>query len=52
MDILILVALLALTVLILRGARRGLVLSIWVITLVAMLALFGYHVSSPLDLSF
>lgn len=52
MDILILLALLGLAVLILRGARRGLILSLWVVTLIAMLALFRYHVTSPLDLSF
>ena len=52
MDILILVALLALTALILRGTRRGVILSLWVVTLIAMLALFRYHVTSPLDLSF
>ena len=51
-DILILLALLGLAVLILRGARRGLILSLWVVTLIAMLALFRYHVTSPLDLSF
>lgn len=52
MDIIILVALLVLAVLIYRGARRGLVLALWLLTLVAVLALFRYHVTSALDLSF
>ncbi len=51
-DILILCLLLATVVLVLRGARRGWILGIWFLTLVLMLGLFRYHVTSPLDLSF
>lgn len=46
------VLLLLLAVLIYRGVRRGLVLALWLITAVAVVALFRYHVTSPLDLSF
>lgn len=52
MDIIILVALLLLAVLIYRGARRGVVLALWFLALIAVLALFRYHVTSPLELSF
>ena len=52
MDILILVLLLALALLIWRGASRGLIITLWVIGVVAMLGLFKYHVTSQLDLSF
>ncbi len=52
MDIIILVLLLATALLIVKGAKRGLILSMWIITLVLMLGLFRYHVSSALDLSF
>jgi hypothetical protein len=52
MDIIIMVLLLGLGVLIYRGARRGLVLVVWLITAAAVIGLFRYHVTSPLDLSF
>lgn len=52
MDIIILVLLLATALLIVKGAKRGLILSMWIITLVLMLGLFRYHVTSALDLSF
>lgn len=52
MDILILALLLVLAVLIYKGVRRGFVLALWFVMLVAMLALFRYHVTSNLDLSF
>lgn len=52
MDIIILVLLLVTALLIVKGAKRGLVLSLWLITLVLMLGLFRYHVTSALDLSF
>ena len=35
-----------------RGARRGLILTLWCVGLVAMIGLFRYHVTSVLDLSF
>ncbi len=52
MDIVILVLLLITAVLIVKGSKRGLILSFWVISLVLMLGLFRYHVTSALDLSF
>jgi Family of unknown function (DUF5993) len=52
MDIIILVLLAITAFLIVRGAKRGLILSLWVISLVLMLGLFRYHVTSALDLSF
>ncbi|MEI6374257.1 MAG: DUF5993 family protein [Actinomycetes bacterium] len=52
MDILIMIVLMALAIAIYRGARAGIVVTLWVIGLVAMLVLFRYHVTSPLDLSF
>lgn len=44
--------LLAIALLMLRGASRGLVISLWVVGLVLTLGLFRYHVTSVLDLSF
>ena len=52
MDTLILVLLLAIALLIWRGASRGLIIALWVVGIVAMLGLFNYHVTSHLDLSF
>ena len=52
MDIIIMVLLLTLAVIIYRGARRGWVLALWFVALIAVLGLFRYHVTSPLDLSF
>lgn len=46
------ILLLVLALLIWRGAKRGLILSLWVIGVVAMIGLFRYHVTSVLDLSF
>lgn len=46
------IVLLVLAIAIYRGARAGVIVSLWVVGLVAMLLLFRYHVSSPLDLSF
>ena len=51
-DILIMVVLLATAVAVYRGARSPVVLSLWVVALVASLLLFRYHVTSPLTLSF
>lgn len=46
------VLLLAIAVLVWRGARRGTVIALWLVGLVAMISLFRYHVTSVLDLSF
>ena len=35
-----------------RGAKRGLILTLWFVGLVAMIGLFRFHVTSVLDLSF
>jgi hypothetical protein len=51
-DILIMVVLMATAVLAWRGASRRVVITLWVVGLVAMLGLFRYHVSSPLHLNF
>lgn len=52
MDIIIMVLLLVLAASIYLGFRRGWVLLLWFVALVAVLALFRYHVTSPLELSF
>ncbi len=44
--------LLVVAVLIYRGAKRGLIIGLWFLGLLATIALFRYHVTSPLDLSF
>jgi len=46
------ILLLAIGLLIWRGAKRGLVIALWAVGLVAMIGLFRYHVTSVLDLSF
>lgn len=46
------VLLLALALLIWRGAKRGLIIALWFVGLVAMIGLFDFHVTSHLDLSF
>lgn len=46
------ILLLAIALLIWRGAKRGLVITLWAIGLVAMIGLFRFHVTSVLDLSF
>lgn len=52
MDIIILVLLLAIALLMIKGVKRGVILSLWVLTLVLAVLLFRYHVTSALDLSF
>ncbi len=52
MDIIILVLLFVVALLILKGAKRGLIIGLWLLALVLTLALFRYHVTSTLDLSF
>ena len=46
------ILLLVLALLIWRGAKRGMVIALWVVGTVAMLGLFRFHVTSLLDLSF
>ncbi len=46
------ILLFALALLIWRGAKRGMVIALWAVGLVAMIGLFRYHVTSVLDLSF
>ena len=46
------VLLLTLALLVWRGAKRGVIIALWAIGLVAMIGLFRYHVTSTLDLSF
>jgi Family of unknown function (DUF5993) len=52
MDILIMILLFGTTLLIWRGAEHQHIIVLWVVGLVAMLALFRYHVTSILNLSF
>ncbi|MCB0933243.1 MAG: hypothetical protein KDB71_15265 [Mycobacterium sp.] len=52
MDILIMILLFAIALLIWRGAKRGMIIALWFVGLVAMIGLFKYHVTSTLDLSF
>ena len=51
-DILIMILLFAIALLIWRGAKRGMIIALWFVGLVAMIGLFKYHVTSVLDLSF
>ena len=44
--------LMAVALLIWRGAKRGYVIALWMVALVAMLGLFRFHITSNLDLSF
>ena len=46
------VLLLVIALLIWRGAKRGMVIALWAVGVVAMIGLFRYHVTSVLDLSF
>lgn len=46
------ILLFVIAVLIWRGARRGMIIALWAVGLVAMIGLFRYHVTSTLDLSF
>ena len=52
MDIIILILLLITGLAIWRGAARWLILSGWMLTLLLMLGLFRFHVTSALGLSF
>lgn len=46
------ILLFVLVLLVWRGAKRGLILGLWVIGVVAVVGLFRFHVTSVLDLSF
>lgn len=46
------ILLLGIAMLIWRGAKRGTILALWIVGVVAMIGLFRYHVTSVLDLSF
>lgn len=46
------ILLLGVALLIWRGAKRGLVIGLWALGVVAMLGLFQSHLNSTLDLSF
>lgn len=52
MDIIILAVLLATAILMYRGAKRGLILSLWTVGFVLTAILFRIHVTSNLPLSF
>jgi high-affinity Fe2+/Pb2+ permease len=52
MDIIILFLLFFIGLAIWRGAPRWLILTCWVGTLLLMIGLFRFHVTSVLDLSF
>jgi hypothetical protein len=51
-DILIMILLLVIMLLIWRGANRQLIITLWLVGLVAVVGLFRFHVTSALDLSF
>jgi hypothetical protein len=51
-DILIMILLLVIALLVWRGAKRGMVIALWVVGVVALIGLFRFHVTSTLDLSF
>ena len=46
------ILLFAIALLIWRGAKRGVIHTLWFVGLVAMIGLFRFHVTSVLDLSF
>lgn len=46
------ILLLGIALLVWRGAKRGLIIGLWVAGVVAVIGLFRYHVTSVLDLSF
>lgn len=46
------ILLFGIALLIWRGAKRGLIISLWVVGVIAVIGLFRYHVTSVLDLSF
>ncbi len=52
MDILIMILLLATAIVTYRGMAARWILSLWTVSLVAMLLLFNYHVTSSLNLNF
>ena len=46
------ILLFGIALLIWRGAKHGLILTLWFVGLAAMIGLFRFHVTSVLDLSF
>lgn len=46
------ILLLGIALLVWRGAKRGMIIALWIVGVVAMIGLFRYHVTSVLDLSF
>lgn len=52
MDTVIFLLILGAFLVVVRGAERRRVMTAWVVSLVAMLLLFEYHVTSRLDLNF
>jgi len=46
------ILLLVIALLVWRGAKRGVVIALWVVGVVATVGLFRFHVTSMLDLSF
>ena len=46
------VVLLAVALMLWRGAKREMTIALWVVGLVLMIGLFRWHVTSQLDLSF
>ena len=46
------ILLLAIALLVWRGTNRGVIISLWVVGIVATIGLFRFHVTSLLDLSF
>lgn len=52
MNTLILILLLSIALLIWRGAKRGLIIGLWTLALVAMMGVFRSHLTTVLDLSF
>ena len=46
------ILLFGIALLIWRGAKRGLILTLWFVGLAAMIGLFRFHVTSSLGLSF
>jgi len=46
------ILLLAIALLVWRGANRGVIIALWVVGIVSLVGLFRFHVTSLLDLSF
>jgi len=46
------ILLLVIALLVWRGINRGVIITLWVVGIVAVIGLFRFHVTSMLDLSF